>query len=161
VVTYQGETAAPVPEPGVVNGDTLRTRMAHTDYRVTVTIGFADLRRKGSRGEFVRIRTNEGVRRSLSLTAGPGNWAGTALLERADGTDVSCSVGSSIDYAANVVRLQVPRTCLSNPRWVRLGIASYWERGDDNDTLYVDDALVDGPWNGNYVKLSDRKIRRG
>jgi hypothetical protein len=155
------ESENPTPEPGIVNGDILKTRLSHGINRVRVKVRFADLKRKGAfRGEYVRIRTNAGVRGSVSLYAGPGDWQGFAQLNRNDGTHFGCSIGHSISYADNIVRLSVPRSCLDNPRWVRLGVGSFWYSADGS-RVFADDALLDGKVHANYVTLSVRKIRQG
>jgi hypothetical protein len=73
----------------------------------------------------------------------PHAWRGDAELDRITGERVRCAVSHSIDYAANVVQIGVPRSCLSSPRWVRLGYGSV-SSGADFSTGWGDDALLDG-----------------
>lgn len=150
------ETA--VPAPGQVNGDVLRSRMWHSSTRVGVKVVFKDLARTGAlRGDFLRLVTNEGVRREVGVIAGPGSWAGQAEMDRPNGDRVRCSVAHHTDYAANVVTISVPRSCLSNPRWVRMGYGAI--TSPDGDTTYVDDALRDGDVGPDTVTLSGRIYR--
>jgi hypothetical protein len=149
-----------VPAPTIRNGDVKGVRFTHGSTRVSVRIVFVDLQRAGAfRGDFVRIVTNEGLRRELDLYAAPGAWAGKAELDRPDGNRVRCSISRSIDYTANTVSLSFPRSCISKPRWVRLGIGSFWATSDSTGTTYADDVLMDNAINANTVRLSGRLYR--
>jgi len=152
--------AAGTPAPGVKNGDVWRTVFKHADRRVSVRIKFADLRRKGVMSGFVvRVATNEKVRRDVVVFAGPKQWRGQAQMMRPNGNPVDCAVKHNINYDTNVVTMSFPRTCVSEPRWVRMGAGSFWMDGASN-TAYQDDAQLSGRVNQTTVKLSPR-IRRG
>lgn len=156
VIQPSADTA--VPAPGQVNGDVLRSRMWHSSTRVGVKVVFKDLARTGFlRGDFLRLVTNEGVKRDVSVLAGPGSWAGQAELDRPNGDRVRCSVAHHTDYAANVVTISVPRSCLSNPRWVRMGYGAI--TSPDGSSMYVDDALRDGDVAPDNLTLSGRIYR--
>jgi hypothetical protein len=145
--------------PNVANGDVLRTVFRHTSDRVAVRVTFAELKRAGEfRGDFVRVVTNEGVRRNVSIYAGRGMWKGEAEMTRPNDTTVRCAVRHKIDYDTNVVTVSFPRTCVSNPRWVRLGLGSMWVRSDMEE-FFMDDAQLKAEVKDD-LKLSPR-IRRG
>lgn len=159
VRSFSGDSETSVAAPAVTNGDIVSTRFTHGLRRVSVRLHLADLRRTGAfRAEYVRIVTNEGLRREVSLTAAPGLWRGRAEMDRPSGRKVRCAVRHDIDYAHDVVTLDFPRTCISSPRWVRLGVGSLW--GEDLKKIYVDDALIGGAVNPDTVRLSPR-LRRG
>ena len=60
--------------------------------------------------------------------------------------EVECNgLRHRIDYAANTVRISVPRRCLDRPRWVRVG-AKTISLGVDRrgEVIRYDDALATG-----------------
>ncbi len=159
VRSFSGDSEKSVAEPAVTDGDIVSTRFTHGTHRVSVRIRLANLQRTGAyRAEYVRIVTNEGLRREVSLTAAPGMWRGRAEMDRPSGRKVRCAMRHDIDYAHDVVTLDFPRTCISSPRWVRLGVGSLW--GEDLKKIYVDDALIGGAVNPDTVRLSPR-LKRG
>jgi hypothetical protein len=146
------------PAPNVKNGDIVRTAIHHRQHRIAVRIKFAQLRRVGFRGDFVRVVTNEGVRRDVMAFAGPGMWRGEAEMTRPNGKPVECDIRLGIDYDKNVVTMSFPRKCVSDPRWVRVGVGSFWSKGETEEA-YMDDAQRDGKVT-EYLKLSPR-LKRG
>ncbi len=156
VFTLSGTTGDPAPTQ--VNGDVVRSRMWHSRTRVGVRVVFKDLQRVGAvRGDYVRLVTNEGVKRDVSVEAGPGNWVGRAELDRPNGDRVRCSVAHTTDYSANVVTISLPRTCLSSPRWVRIGYGAI--TSPDGSSFFLDDALRHGDVDPDTVTLSGRIYR--
>jgi len=154
------ETDEPVGKAGVANGDIVRTVMRHNDRRISVRIKYADLRKAGDgRGDVVRVVTNEGVRRDVQVFAAPGMWRGEAGMSRPNGKPVDCDVTHKVDYGKNVTTLSFPRTCVSNPRWVRLGVGAMWMKFQAG-VYYADDAQLDGRVRANTLELSKR-LRRG
>lgn len=148
------------PEPTITNGDIVTTVFQHSGRRISVRVTFTDLQKTGSmRGDFLRLVTNEGVRREVSLYAGPQHWGGQAEMTRPNGRHVRCRIAHDIDYSANVVTLSFPRACVSKPRWVRLGLGSMWL--DNGSKVYADDAQrTGGAIEESNLTLSPR-LRRG
>jgi hypothetical protein len=136
------------PEPSVTNGDIVRTKIKNGTWGVRVRIRFADLAKRGElRADTLQFVTNEGYRRDVDIIAGPDEprgWHGTVEMTRsASGRHVRCAVRHGVDYTKNVVTLSFPRTCLSKPRWIKVGIGSLrLDVNDANDALiiYADDA---------------------
>lgn len=159
VQSFTMESEEPTPAPTVANGDVLRTVFNHAERRVSVRVTYADLRRVGQfRSDSVRVVTDEGVRREVSVFAGPGMWRGEADMVKPSGRPVDCDVAHKIDYDRNVVTISFPRGCVSDPRWVRLGMGAVWM--DGSSKAYADDAQIDGRINPETLKLSPR-LRRG
>lgn len=155
-MTADGWTAA----PGVKNGDVSRAVLRHDDRRIAVRVKFRDLARKGSMsGHVVRVVTDEGVKRDVNIFAGPGMWGGEAMMSRPSGQEVACQVAHKIAYGTNLVTLSFPRTCISDPRWVRLGFGTMWMDGTST-RYYGDDAQIDGELDESRLHLSPR-LRRG
>ena len=159
VQAFDMTTDEPSAAPAVKNGDITRTVFRHNDRRISVRGKFADLARKGDMNGFVvRIVTNEGVRRDVTVFAAPNMWGGQATMARPSGQEVTCDVDHKIAYDTNVLTVSFPRSCVSDPRWVRLGFGSVRMESAANQ-YYGDDAQISGHLNANF-KLSGR-IRRG
>lgn len=161
VQAHDMQTEEPTGQAGVANGDIVRTVMRHNDRRISVRIKYVDLRKKVGDGrvDVVRVVTNEGVRRDAHVFAGPGMWRGEAGMSRPNGNPVDCGVKHKIDYDKNVTTLSFPRRCVSNPRWVRLGVGAMWMKSQAS-VYYADDAQIDGRVKANSLELSKR-LRRG
>jgi hypothetical protein len=159
VQTFDMTSEEPTPAPTVANGDVLRTVFKHAERRVSVRVKYADLRRVGQfRNDGIQLVTNEGVRREVSVFAGQGMWRGESDMIRPNGQPVDCDIAHKIDYDRNLVTISFPRSCVSDPRWVRLGLGSVWVDGENR--AYADDAQIDGRINPETLKLSPR-LRRG
>jgi hypothetical protein len=158
VRSFDMQTEEEALAPKMKNGDIVRTVLQHRQHRIAVRIKFVDLTRAGFRGDVIRVVTNAGVRREVSTMAGPGMWRGEAEMMRPNGQSVECDIKLGMDYDKNVVTLSFPRTCVKDPRWVRIGVASFWLQMK-TEKAYVDDAQRDGKFNEN-IKLSPR-LKRG
>ena len=159
VHSLSGDSSTPVAEPDVKNGDILRTVLRHNRGRISARVKFADVNRTGDmRGDVMRIRTNEGITRDVSITAGPHMWRGTAEMSRPNGNTVKCDIDHKIDYDNNLVTLSFPRSCVSNPRWVRIGLGSIWIRSS-SQKYYLDDSQISGSVNPDRLRLSGRLYR--
>jgi hypothetical protein len=160
VQAFVGESNTPTAAPDTKNGDIVRTVFRHNDRRISVRVKFVDLLRTGQfNGHVLRIVTNEKLRRDVTVMTGPNFWRGTAEMSRPNGTPVDCEIQHKIAYDTNVVTLSFPRSCVSDPRWVRLGLGSVTSSADGSKG-YLDDAQLSGRVNPETVKLSGR-IRRG
>jgi hypothetical protein len=156
------------PAPGRVDGDIVRSTFRHKHTRIRVRVGLGQLRRNFSFLAFaVPVRTNEGLNRYVLLTVDSDNggpWRGSAAMYRYnDDAVVRCRVHRRVDYDANALVIGFPRTCVSKPRWVRLGAALTvygWPRADGTTASFEDDALLDGRISSRLAH-SSRKIHRG
>ena len=146
------------PAPNQVRNDVLRTTMTHSATRISIRVKYAELRRLDvGHGEYVQVVTNEGVRRGIEVSAGPGNWAGGAEMWRErDESEVRCAIRHSIDYTRNVIAVSFPRQCASSPRWVKFRVLGF--RAGET-AFYLDDALHDGPNLGENASQSRRVYR--
>ena len=138
-----------VRTPSRIEGDIRSSAVAHAPRRVLVAIGFGQLTQTTElTGHIFRLRTNRGKVRWVTVVAGPGHWAGRTVMQKPSGRRVKCRLGTSIDYAADRVRVSIPRRCLGGPRWVKVGIGVVSAEGE---TFYADDALTDGIIRANPV----------
>jgi len=105
-------------DPGRTYPDIVRTRFAHLDDDLVVRMSFRDLRRRGELNSFsMTVRRPDGRQRFFAWFGSSEGWGGGELI-----TNVQrpCDAEISIDYRDDMVRMVVPRTCLNDPRWVRM-----------------------------------------
>lgn len=158
MVEVDYETGETRPAPNQVRNDVLSTTMTHNATRISIRVKYAELQRVGEgNGLFVQMVTNEGARRNLEVSAGPGDWAGSTAMWRRGEREVRCVIRHSIDYTRNVIAVSFPRQCASSPRWVRFRVLGY--RFADNGAFYLDDALRDEPFLGENPAQSRRVYR--
>ena len=101
--------------------DITRLTVRHNADTVAFDVRVRDLTETITRSVVALIKTPEGLRvvfvESMSFS---GVFKQSALAGKRLGT---CPrLRKELDYAANVVRIVVPRRCLGNPDWVRVGL---------------------------------------
>jgi hypothetical protein len=165
VQSVAGDADTPTPAPDAVDPDATSVRVSHGPRKVTVRTQFQDLAKASDSfyAFLLQVRTNERVHRQLEVDAGPGMWHGQVTFSSPRKVLHCRGLARSIDYTANTVTVTIPRSCLSNPRWVQVGDAAVKFTGlDATDvtagTGYVDDA--GSPDVGNNIAWSPR-IHRG
>ncbi len=115
--------------------DLRRTAYRHWHDRASVRFKMARLERPdhGYWRVTVQLRTNEGLRRTASMFVDFDgrhttiDWSGSG----------NCAIDHQIDYAGDAFVLDVPRTCLSAPTWIRFRSATRWWPTSD-DVPYLD-----------------------
>ena len=127
------------PAPDRREGDVLSLRVVHAPKQVRAVMRFDELTRPTGRQQTVHvfsIRTSKGAREDVSLLVDRRHRQGVVVERPCRATT------TRIDYAADTVRITVPRRCLGKPAWVRMGAGggTITRAG----TLFADDALVDG-----------------
>lgn len=140
-------------------GDIIRTVFAHNNQQVVIRTKFAQLDRAGQLSIMaIKLRTNTGMVRWISLFAGPGRdtnrWRG--IVTRGDGAPMKCAT-HRIDYAAAVAEVRIPRSCLGDPRWVQGSLAA--GNFARNGTFFGDNPRNDGP--SVHLPRYTPRIRKG
>jgi hypothetical protein len=114
--------------------DITRVTANHGDRRLSLRIHVRDLRLADTRSVDVRIKTATGPYNvavevsDLSTVYKHGPWCPRLRHD--------------LDYDANLITISVPRRCLDNPRWVRIGVRmSTVNFSVRNPAVHVDDAL--------------------
>ncbi|KRF16174.1 hypothetical protein ASH02_06150 [Nocardioides sp. Soil796] len=143
-VDYSDESGkdTQTPTPNTTAGDITATVVDHRRDNVFVTVRYVDLRpRDEMQGHFISLITNERIRRDITVFVfASSSLQGDVEMTTGASKVVKCSgLRTAIDYRANTLRLRVPRSCLSNPRWVRAGIGTFRSPADF-DRMFVDDA---------------------
>jgi hypothetical protein len=161
--TFDPETGESTEEvnPAVTAGDILRTAVRHRTSKVFVAISFADLRRDDATGgHFLRLVTNENLKRNVFLEVTKANPRGRLSFSKANGAPIACKgLSRDIDYSAETLRFEFPRSCLSNPRWVRVGFGTFRYPDSDSYNGFVDDANLDSKYGTQAPALGER-VRR-
>jgi hypothetical protein len=148
-VSSQTDDGPYVRTPSRVEGDVRTSGVSYAGRRVTVAIGFAQLTQTTEiTGHLLRLRTNKGKVRDVTVIAGPGQWAGRTQLTKGNGNRVRCALGHRIDYVADRVTVSIPRKCLGKPRWVRVGIGVV---SVQDEVFFADDAATNGVLRANPI----------
>jgi hypothetical protein len=130
-----------VPAPRHHDGDISKVRFANGSV-VALRATFDDLKQtNGYRYDLLKVVTNERVVRTVAvITKGDTEQV---YVERANGEDVPCrGLKHTTDYDADVAVIHVPRSCLGDPRWVKMGYIAATVTSDAR-LLFIDDALRD------------------
>jgi hypothetical protein len=159
--TYDAETnqVSEEVQPAAKAGDITRTVVSHGTRKVALTVDFRVLKRGDAlSGHWVRIVTNEGVKRDLFLQTTKEDPQGTlSFAKTATGEPVTCKgLSHDVDYGDARVVIKVPRSCLSSPRWVRVGTMSYRYASSTSYDGYLDDANKVGAYSTNGPVLGKR-----
>lgn len=157
---YAGGASRPTgyePAGSAPNSDIVSAKVSHTAGRVKIRVTYVDLA-NNSEGviSITKISTDEGVkRRAWAVKEAAGKPTRSYLT--GGGRTTCAGMREEISFSRNVVRLSLPRRCLSNPRWVKVvvGGGNYAEAPDP--ASYRDIAGSTGP---SFSGLSG-KIRRG
>ena len=104
-----------VPLPGRRYADVTRVRYAHRSGHVVVRAAFVELNPTAALFGGIDTRTPRG-KRFFTVMATRGNREGFLFKDN----ERPCRVGIRIDYAADLMRTRIPRSCLGDPAWVRV-----------------------------------------
>ena len=121
-----------VAAPRASYPDIKAARVEHREHDIALNVRYDDLRPRGITAAFdLTVGTPDGSHVSFDVIAEPGTREG--YIEPHEGTglgDFFCTEPRdpalpryptwTIDYATDRYRLQVPRTCLGEPEWVRV-----------------------------------------
>lgn len=164
VVLRDPDSNAVSVEPDWANGDIVGLRVNHGPHRVKARLTFDRLSRDvGAIFHHFEIRTPRQVYRPEVLT-NEGEWQGDVELWTPSRLKECKGLKHDVDYAKDVVRVWVPRRCLGDPRWVRIGAAtSTWVEDEETEGILSrwDEALrtgEDGKEPSNMT-LTERKLR--
>ncbi len=148
-----------VPAAGTRDMDVRRTVVNHTKRRVIITLRIADLKASASHYSLSSIRTDEltyGVEyyRLFGADAPSTFFLTTEAHER-----VRCVNRSKrFNAARDTLALRIPRRCLGNPRWVRVG--SGWYTIGNRDRIFGDDPRQVGGLPGDQGFNYSPRLRR-
>lgn len=133
------------PAPDQAQGDIVRTAIIHGPSNVTVKIAHRQLDKVGRIVTYIAVKSDKGrsAYRSITVVAAPTTYYGKVRVENANGRKVTCRTTRSLDYAANITTLTIPRRCLGSPRWVRVAVGVITTQ-NGFQAVNVDDARGNG-----------------
>lgn len=139
--------------PTAKQPDIVRVVTSHTSTQVKAYAKYAELGPAGTRMHALRVVTGAGRHLHFSLVTVDGRTVFKELDRDSDGAKVSCSgLVAKVDNTANTVLLSIPRSCIGNPSYVRVGFGG----AIFNDTSWrSDDAQVSG------ISSSDSDLKLG
>lgn len=153
----EGEEGEWVSAGDAPYADVRRAVVRHRRGSVVIRMSFTDLRRVHPAGYWATIYGPKKFRAALVM-AGPGRWKGRRMLVNGQFGTARCrGFTHSIDYADDVVTMQVPRRCLGRPAWVRVSLDNYSFRGEDEESF---EELTDNPHNDGHEAGTTRRIYR-
>ena len=132
------------PVPRQAQGDIVGIRVLHTATEIQLRVRFAYLPPQFLGRLDSTVTTDTALHRTVELWVGSDDPTTAAISMRSsDAESVACRMGYSIDNAKGLVTEHIPRECLSNPQWVRVGIDCVAFPADGT-TMTLDDALRNG-----------------
>lgn len=144
VAANVGQSDSYTPAPDRVVGDVVASTIKHKKRTVILQLAYRDLVNDAEYDEHVFfVRTNK-MTRTVRLFASSSNPGGRAIMFKGR-KKVSCHVRRHIDYTLNTAAVVIPRSCLGQPRWVKVGMGGVMFTGfTASDTTWVDDAMSTG-----------------
>jgi len=124
VLRYSYETDSSRPAPRDRATDIVRTVVDHRPDRLVVQARVRELSRSGYRLFIAEILTSEGKRFELTVDFSTKPIAARVTLTRfSSSADVECPGATwALTRSVNRVQASVPRSCLGDPGWVRVGL---------------------------------------
>lgn len=134
----------PVAAPTRTHGDITVVRITNGTSTVRVVVYFRSLPRAGQfHGHVFRFVTGT-FERKLQIAAGPEaprGWTGKSDMFTTSGNRVACGMTHLLDYSHRRLILNVPRSCLNHPAFIKVGVGTIMLA---NDRTYFDDGFLTG-----------------
>ncbi|MDP3891451.1 hypothetical protein [Nocardioides sp.] len=145
------------PAPQQTRGDITRSVVQHRAKRVTFKVSMRALPRKfAMSGLFTRVKTDKRSY-SVDVVRMPG-FGKDAILSTRRGKVVECDgLTHERNDKKRFIAFSVPRECLGNPRWVRLGAGVF--HMSNGEKTFLDESHRDGMKNSNSIAVGP-KVRR-
>lgn len=160
VVHFDTETQERRPAPRDRSTDIVRTVVDHRTARTVVQARTRQLERSAYRMMIVEILTSGDRRLELVVDyARTPIDARISLRRFATGRDVPCPGASwSLTWSTKQVGVSVPNSCLGDPRWIRVGVATI-AAPFDLTTSRADDSRTRGRLPDRHLTLGPRQPR--
>lgn len=162
LATYDEATDTESFEPAgsQVNVDLDKTVVKHKSGAVVVKAKYAELKRDDKVIFFgVELRTDEGLKRETGVFTFARAKGDSYMATGSGMKDVKCpGLAHEIDYAADLLSLTIPRSCLSRPKWVQARVGSVGLEDSQSNDAYVDNGHNA---TSNEPKTWSDKVRRG
>jgi len=145
VVSFDPESEATTVVPDRAEGDVVRSVVRHRAHKIVLTLAYRELTAGPQVMHYYGIRTST-MKRYVALRTSASHPGGRVALFDSHDKKVRCKVGGKVDYTANTATVSVPRSCLGNPRWVKVAMAQA-TFGTATSPFYVDDSRATGNFN--------------
>lgn len=140
----ESRSDTPSPLPANRSTDIVSTVVQHRARRLAVRVELRNTARSGYRFVVAGLRTPADEHFDILLDYSRRPASGRVEVTGSRGRPVSCPGRSwSLDPATAHVRVSVPRSCLGDPRWVRVGVGTT-AVSRDFDSIRGDDSRRDG-----------------
>ena len=140
--TGQGQEGEPITEPDNTDTDVTRVIVNHRTHQTVLKVRLRDIT---ARSGFVVYDIRTDTRRySVMQRLGTAQMFPAFDFTRSNGDRVRCTgVERSVDRVANHATVRIPRRCLGDPRWLRIGVgvAKFDAESENSFTFWADDAL--------------------
>jgi hypothetical protein len=157
VLIWDLEGDSTSPDPTNTTSDIVRTIVNHGARRLSLTAELQHLGRGQYRMLLSEIHASDGVNYLLTVDYARTPIGARLTLERASGKPVACPGATwSVDAAADTVATSVPRSCLHDPDWVRVGVGSV-SAPSDLSVSRADDSRRNGTLNPDHVRVGPRQ----
>jgi hypothetical protein len=155
------DTQTLTPQPAVKGIDVVKSVVKHTRKKVAVKVKMRDLGRLGAT-EFAELSAvMETDRKPHSAFVFKGGSGPTGFeLVRGKKTIKCRGAKKKFSAAKDVVRMSLPRSCVGNPRWIRVTVAVFATNTDFPNEILVEDGLRQGINRKGTLRISP-KLRRG
>lgn len=117
--------------------DIRRAVVVHDLYALRVRMRFEDLKRAGYGSYWFNLKTPSHYYQAGIFTE-PGMWQGRLYFQGDDGSRSCEGFTRRVDYVEDVVTMRIPRSCLQEPRWVRIGLLHQLAFGGPEADPYFD-----------------------
>jgi hypothetical protein len=145
VYSVVGEAGPYTAAPDRVVGDVVSNTVIHKKRAVVLQLAYRDLVNDAEIDSHVFFIRTSKMTRTVRLYASDANPGGQAVFLKGNGKKVRCHVRRHIDYTYNTAQVVVPRSCLDNPRWVKVAMGGVMFTGTSaTDTTWIDDAMSTG-----------------
>lgn len=153
------ENCTDVLAPTAKQPDIIRAVSSHTSTQVKAFVKYAELGPAGTRLHQMRVVTGAGRHVRLTLVTVDGRMVVRDLTRDSDNRKIACSgLVAKVDNSLNTVLLSVPRSCIGNPGYVRVGFGG----AIFNETNWrSDDANVSGISSSSTDLKLGPSLRRG
>ncbi|MCW2852601.1 MAG: hypothetical protein JWM84_2265 [Nocardioides sp.] len=159
-IRFDTESEKQTPAPRNRTADVTTTVVDHQTDRLVLHTRVRQLSRSGYRLMIGEILTSDGRRLDLIVDYSKRPIDGRISLTRsASGAEVACPDATwAIKRSAKRVTATIPRSCLGEPTWVRVGLGMVAAPRNLRTSL-GDDARLSGRVNDEHLKLGPRQPR--
>lgn len=156
-IDVEGEVVTPAPEES--EGDITKFVVDHRSDKIVIKATFVDLHTpEASVLYYLPVKTNEGLRRNIILNTDPDHRQGEIDLS---GSGPCNGLQRTVSYADDLLTIKLPRSCMSKPEWVRVGLGMMRdsELKGGIPVGFIDDAMVEGDFGRDKPQLGPKVFR--